>query len=168
MGIEHRFEVRDLADMERLGRAMAHGLYPGLMVCLDGELGAGKTTLVQAIGRGLGIGFMSSPSFLIVKEYDSEPPLVHVDLYRLEGHQVDHLALWEYLDEGRVVLVEWASRMDRGPYRDRWDMEISMGDHPESRWIKASALSPDALAYLEVALASYREGNDLDGGRKVD
>lgn len=106
-----RLELRDLAAMERLGRAIAGKLQPGDVVALSGGLGAGKTTLARTILAGLGHqGEVPSPSFAIIELYDPPDvrlPLVHADFYRLENpREVDELGLDDYRD-GAVLIAEW-------------------------------------------------------------
>jgi tRNA threonylcarbamoyladenosine biosynthesis protein TsaE len=99
------------ADETRdLGAALAPCLVAHDVVVLTGELGAGKTTLVQGIARGLGATeHVASPTFTLVREYTSgRVPLAHVDLFRLDREQdVIDLALDELEDGERVLLVEW-------------------------------------------------------------
>jgi tRNA threonylcarbamoyladenosine biosynthesis protein TsaE len=99
------------ADATRdLGAALAECLRPHDTVVLTGELGAGKTTLVQGITRGLGATeHVASPTFTLVREYTSgRVPVAHADLYRLEREQdVIDLALDELESGERVLLVEW-------------------------------------------------------------
>ena len=98
-----------------LGRLMGRFLFPGTLVLLQGELGAGKTTLIKGIGEGLGITKeeITSPSFIIVREYKGRLHMYHIDLYRLD--RVDDLRE-EGLDEivynaHGVVLIEWPERI---------------------------------------------------------
>jgi tRNA threonylcarbamoyladenosine biosynthesis protein TsaE len=94
---------------ERLGRAAA----PGDLVCLWGDLGAGKTQVVKGIARGLGIGdTVNSPTFILMNEYAGRLPLFHVDLYRL-ADAADALA-GGVIDDRQidgVTVVEWPDRM---------------------------------------------------------
>jgi tRNA threonylcarbamoyladenosine biosynthesis protein TsaE len=97
-------------DTRALGAALAPILRPHDVVVLTGDLGAGKTTLVQGIARGLGATeHVASPTFTLIREYTSgRVPLAHVDLFRLEREQdVLDLALDELEDGERVLLVEW-------------------------------------------------------------
>src|SRR5947207_6410831 len=99
------------ADMRALGRRLAAGLRPGDLVILSGALGAGKTTLVQGIGEGLGVrGPVTSPTFVIARIHPSlagGPALVHADAYRLSGPaEVDDLDLDQAMAES-VTVVEW-------------------------------------------------------------
>ena len=86
----------------------------GELYALHGELGAGKTQLVKGIARGMGVAdweYVVSPSFTIMNIYEGDLPLCHVDLYRIEGAEVDDLNLEEFLQRG-IVVVEWAERGD--------------------------------------------------------
>ncbi|MEM9188377.1 MAG: tRNA (adenosine(37)-N6)-threonylcarbamoyltransferase complex ATPase subunit type 1 TsaE [Myxococcota bacterium] len=102
----------DEAATLRFGRELAELLRPGDVLLLEGELGAGKSTLVRAIGRALGIPEevpMTSPTFTLVNEYPARIPLVHADLYRLsDPEEIIELGLEERIGEGHsVVAVEW-------------------------------------------------------------
>jgi tRNA threonylcarbamoyladenosine biosynthesis protein TsaE len=103
--------VADRSAMHDLGERLARLLRPGDLVVLDGALGAGKTTLAQGIGRGLGVrGDVTSPTFVIARVHPSTvggPALVHVDAYRLASVvEVDDLDLDASLDDS-VTVVEW-------------------------------------------------------------
>jgi len=104
----------DEAATERLGRALAAQLRAGDAVALFGTLGAGKTTLARGVLRGLGFdGDVASPTFPIIQVYETQPPLWHVDLYRIE--QPEELAELG-LDEARLdaaMLIEWPERLPR-------------------------------------------------------
>jgi tRNA threonylcarbamoyladenosine biosynthesis protein TsaE len=112
------------ADQTRaLGRRLAKLLRAGDVVVLSGDLGAGKTTLAQGIGAGLGVrGDVTSPTFVISRVHPSlveGPPLVHVDAYRLhDGAELDDLDLDETL-EAAVTVVEWGDGLADGLSPDR-------------------------------------------------
>jgi tRNA threonylcarbamoyladenosine biosynthesis protein TsaE len=97
-----------------LGRALAARLAPGAVVALHGDLGAGKTHLVKGIAEGLGgrAGDVTSPTFTLVHEVETDPPLVHADLYRVESEaEAAALGLDEWIAAGdAVVVVEWPER----------------------------------------------------------
>ncbi len=101
--------ARTAQDTQALGEALAGSLEPGDVVALTGELGAGKTTLVQGIARGLEVTApVVSPTFTLVREYAGRLPVHHVDVYRLERLQdVIDLGFDEMVDSGGVTLVEW-------------------------------------------------------------
>src|SRR4030095_3864328 len=104
--------------MRRLGRELAGALAGGDLVLLTGDLGAGKTTLTQGIGAGLGVqGTIASPTFVIARGHRGGaggPPLVHVDAYRLDGwDELEDLDLEASLDEA-VTVVEWGTGIAEG------------------------------------------------------
>ncbi len=95
-----------------LGAAIGNG--PGLVIALHGTLGAGKTKLTQGIAAGLGIdpAGVVSPTFTIAVPYEGSRALLHLDAYRIQAdEEVDELGLDELIDQGVVVVVEWASRI---------------------------------------------------------
>jgi tRNA threonylcarbamoyladenosine biosynthesis protein TsaE len=104
------------AETQHLGTRLARGLMPGDIVCLQGDLGSGKTCLTQGIARGLGVaGAVASPTFIIINEYRIPGParrLRHVDLYRVESvGQAGALGLEDYLHSDGICVIEWAERM---------------------------------------------------------
>jgi tRNA threonylcarbamoyladenosine biosynthesis protein TsaE len=109
-------EVTDLAGSTALGHRLAALLFPGAVLALVGPLGAGKTHLVRAIAEGLGVRdsrVVSSPTFVLIQEYDARLPIYHFDAYRLRtaGEFAD-LGVHEYFEGRGVCLVEWADRVE--------------------------------------------------------
>ncbi len=106
--------TRSAEETRALGRRLGRALRPADVVALVGELGSGKTTLVQGVAEALEArGRVASPSFLIVHEYRGRLPIYHVDLFRLRPEDLESIGLEELFDEGGVVLVEWAERAER-------------------------------------------------------
>ena len=119
------FDVKSVEETWELAKKLAAELKPGDVVCLEGDLGAGKTTFTQGLAAALGVpGRVTSPTFCIVQEHrrqsnnrtieqsnNSPDLLVHMDLYRLHGED-DVIAIgWEdYLAEGAILVVEWPER----------------------------------------------------------
>lgn len=98
-------------ETEQLGATVGTRLRGGDLLLLNGPLGAGKSTFAAGVGRSLGVRrWRGSPTFALINEYSTAPPLVHVDLYRLEAPDVEELGLWEYLESGALLLVEWPER----------------------------------------------------------
>lgn len=97
---------------KRVGIRLGKLAKPGDVLLLVGTLGAGKTCLTQGIARGLGISeHTASPSFVLVREYQSKPPLYHIDLYRLDKiEEIAQLGLDDYLCGNGVCVVEWADK----------------------------------------------------------
>lgn len=113
----HRtFCIHSLAELDALASWLALRLSPGDVLALDGPMGAGKTTFVQALGRALAVREkVVSPTYTLIHEYQGTLPLVHADLYRLGPEGAEGLApeLMASLDEGRsVIVVEWAGYGD--------------------------------------------------------
>jgi tRNA threonylcarbamoyladenosine biosynthesis protein TsaE len=141
-----QFEViLPTADDTRLfGRRLATLLRAGDLVLLSGGLGAGKTTLTQGIGDGLGVrGPVTSPTFVIARVHPplgDGPPLVHVDAYRLGGlAEVDDLDLDASLDES-VTVVEWGE----GKVEDLSDDRLEVGLHRSDGSVVADAAADES------------------------
>lgn len=122
-------DIPTAQDMRDLGVRLARILAPGDLVVLDGPLGAGKTTLAQGIGAGLGIrGDVTSPTFVIARVHPSlgtGPALVHADAYRVAGPlEIDDLDLDASVADS-VTIVEWGRGLVEGLAADRLDIEIS-------------------------------------------
>lgn len=104
----------------------------GATVCLSGDLGAGKTVFVKGFASAFGIPprDVCSASFVLIAEYETTPPLVHIDLYRIEGHaDLDELGIWEYIGAESVTVIEWAERLSERP-DDALDITIAIhSDH---------------------------------------
>ncbi|MEH2252266.1 tRNA (adenosine(37)-N6)-threonylcarbamoyltransferase complex ATPase subunit type 1 TsaE [Nostoc sp.] len=146
-----------LADTKatlRLGITLGKSLTPGSVILLEGDLGAGKTTLVQGIGKGLGIAEpIVSPTFTLINEYtEGRFPLYHLDLYRLEPQEVAALNLESYWEGVEVipgiVAVEWAERL---PYKPDSYLSVSLTyEHGGTRQVE---LIPFNCAISEVITA---------------
>ncbi len=121
-------------ETQDLGVCLAGLLPRGSLVCLTGELGAGKTAFAQGVARGLGIrARVSSPTFTLINEYPGDIPLYHLDLYRLERPEdLEDLGLEEYFASDGVALIEWAERAE-GILPDRYlgiEIERAAADGP--------------------------------------
>jgi tRNA threonylcarbamoyladenosine biosynthesis protein TsaE len=106
------------ADTEAAGERLGRTLGVGDVVLLYGDLGAGKTAFVRGLARGIGAAAdeVSSPTFTLVQEYPGgRATLYHVDLYRIEPHEVDDLGLEELVLGDGMVAIEWAERWTGRP-----------------------------------------------------
>jgi tRNA threonylcarbamoyladenosine biosynthesis protein TsaE len=114
------------------GEALGRRLRAGHVVALEGELGAGKTTLAQSVARGLGItAYVSSPTFGLVHEYAGSPPMFHFDPYRLRGSDgLVNIGFHDYFDRGAVILIEWADKVPDVLPAERLTLRIEA--HPQS------------------------------------
>lgn len=138
----------------RLGRTLASVARAGDLLCLWGDLGAGKTHLAKAIGAGLGVaGPVTSPTFILMAEYlDGRLPLFHVDLYRLaDGTDPFEAGLLDDRQGDGVTLIEWPERLGETIPPERLDV-IIRGSGDEPRDIELVAHGATAERYL-AALA---------------
>lgn len=134
-------------ETETLGARLAAALAPPAFVALFGELGVGKTALVRGMGAFLGTGEVRSPTFTIVHEYKTDPPLIHFDAYRLaDAEELFAIGFEDYLLEDALLVLEWAERVPGALPRGRLEISISgSGDEP-----RTIALSPVGAAYEKV------------------
>ncbi|MEO8423340.1 MAG: tRNA (adenosine(37)-N6)-threonylcarbamoyltransferase complex ATPase subunit type 1 TsaE [Actinomycetota bacterium] len=161
MRIELRAGTAD--DTRAVGEAIAALLLPRDAVILTGELGAGKTTLVQGIARGLGVTeHVVSPTFTLVREYHGRLEVAHVDVYRLERMQdVMDLGLEEIGDGEAVLLVEWGDAVEEILPADHLTIELIGAEDGEARRL---TFTPGGQRWierwerLETALAPWSAG----------
>lgn len=128
--------------MESLGVRIGSQLKAGDVILLNGELGAGKTTLVRGIGASLGIAPITSPTFVISKIYTGDIPLVHVDAYRLIGNE---LALFDDLDlESRIpqsiTIIEWGTGFVERLDQEFIEIDIEFGQSENERSVQIKGL----------------------------
>jgi tRNA threonylcarbamoyladenosine biosynthesis protein TsaE len=111
---EYTLQLKSLSATEVFGVYLGQIANPGDVICLDGDLGAGKTTLTQAIARGLDVDnscYVTSPSFAIMHEYPGRIPLFHMDFYRLQdAAEVEDLGFDEYFYMAGLTVIEWSER----------------------------------------------------------
>ena len=158
-------ETENAERTRGVGQALASLLQPRDTVVLTGDLGAGKTTLVQGIGSGLGVkDHVASPTFTLVREYSGRLDVAHVDVYRLERVQdVVDLALDELGGPDRVLLVEWGDAVSDLLPEDRLRVELrtARADADTRRIV----VTPQGGSWagrwerLEHALEPFRRGN---------
>jgi len=107
---------RSAEETRRIGEIIGEMAEAGTLIALRGDLGSGKTALVQGLARGLKVPekcYVTSPSYTLVNEYCGRLPLFHLDLYRLSDPDFDDIGLYDILDtHSAVVAIEWAERLD--------------------------------------------------------
>jgi tRNA threonylcarbamoyladenosine biosynthesis protein TsaE len=137
---------------------------PGDVVCLWGDLGAGKTVFAKGFGAGLGVrDTISSPSFVLMGEYAGRLPLFHIDLYRLASaaEALDGGLLDDRQATG-VVVIEWPDRLGEALPDDRLDVRID-GGADEPRRLRVSAHGTTHRRYLDAASAAGAAGGSPGG-----
>ncbi len=150
--IERQFISPDPATTRDLAAHLAAAARPGDLICLRGELGAGKTQFAKGFGAGLGVTeTINSPSYILMAEYAGRLPLFHIDLYRLAG--ASEALAGGLLDERQasgVTLVEWPERMAEVLPATRLDVAIAAGAD-DVRTITIRALDPSLARYMDAA-----------------
>jgi tRNA threonylcarbamoyladenosine biosynthesis protein TsaE len=132
LGAEGTAVLNGLDDTARFARALAAELGPGDVVLLIGDLGAGKTTLVQRLARELGVSDeVVSPTFTIMRHLAMPGGvLLHLDAYRLgSGAELEELGLFELLDEGAIAVIEWGDVV-RSAFEEQPVVVIELGPGP--------------------------------------
>ena len=97
--------------------------FPNMVICLNGDLGSGKTMFTKGFAHAMGIDEITSPTFTIIKEYVGELPLYHMDVYRLDG-KVEDLGIEEYYTRKGITIIEWADMIPDYLPKNRLDIKI--------------------------------------------
>ena len=124
--------------------------FPGMVICLDGELGSGKTVFVKGFAKALGINeTITSPTFSLVKEYhDGEMPLFHMDVYRMEDSK-ENFGLDDYLNQDGVCIIEWPEMIEEQLPEERLDVRIKVIDDD----VRVFVFTPHGQQYEELCQA---------------
>jgi len=133
-----RFISKNTEDTYRIGKKLGKLLFPGSIICLNGDLGTGKTAFTQGIGKGLGVSeHVVSPTYTIINEYTSgRIPLYHFDVYRLgSSDEMYELGCDEYFYGDGVTVVEWADSVEDVIPSERLWVTINKLEEPDQREI---------------------------------
>ncbi len=126
------FILHDLKETEIFGRLLGKLVLPGDVICLSGDLGAGKTALTQEIAKGMEVPdscYVTSPSFSILQEYPGRLPLYHMDFYRLsDATEVEDLGFEEFFYLSGVTVIEWSERADTLIPATRLHLQLTIAD----------------------------------------
>ena len=136
-----RVETHSAEETQALGSRLGEHAAVGDLYLLHGGLGAGKTTLTQGLAWGAGVdGYAHSPTFVLVHEYQGRIPVYHVDLYRIDGGdlEIDDLAFDEMLEAG-VCVVEWSEKAQAVFPDEHLAVTLSLGDEPDDRVLTLDA-----------------------------
>jgi len=155
-----RLELPNRRATRRLARALGAALAPGDALILSGPLGAGKTFLVRAVCRALGLSEREpvlSPTFTLLRELATRPPIAHADLYRLGSlEDAEQLGLLEKRDQGAVLIAEWGERYPEALGPDCLSLSIELAP----RAVTLSADGPRSLQLLQAICAGLRTDSD--------
>lgn len=144
-------KLKDIKQTELFGGRLGRLLEKGDVVCLNGDLGAGKTTLSKSIGEGLEVeDYITSPTFAIMNQYNGRIPLYHFDVYRLEGwHQLEDIGAEDYFYGNGVCLIEWAETIQEYLPKDRMEIRLAFGENEGERTLMLRAFGPRFEKLLE-------------------
>jgi len=133
--------INRLEDTIEFGEKLGTLLEAGDVICLNGDLGAGKTTLSKAIGKGLLVlDYITSPTFTLINEYDGRLKLYHFDVYRLNNEEeLFDLGVDDYFFGKGVSLIEWAENIQDFLPKERLELWIDRTDGEDKRIIHAKA-----------------------------
>lgn len=145
-----RIMLRGLDETARFGEKLGEIAEAGDVICLNGDLGAGKTTLSKSIGRGLGVeDYITSPTFTIINEYHGRLPLYHFDVYRLNhGEELFDLGVDDYFYGKGVCLVEWAENIQDYLPEERLELWIYATEDQDWRTVE---VKPFGDRYEKIA-----------------
>ena len=147
--MEYKITTKDEMETIELAQNFESEKFPNMIICLNGELGSGKTVFTKGLADALGIkDTITSPTFAIIKEYDGELPLYHMDVYRLDGN-TEGVGIEEYFTKGGVVVIEWADTIKDILPEERLDIKFKVLD--ENRRILH--LYPHGKKYEELCEA---------------
>lgn len=147
--MEYKITTMNEFDTIELAQNLESEKFPNMVICLDGELGSGKTVFTKGIANALGIEeSITSPTFTIIKEYEGELPLYHMDVYKLDGN-TDGVGIEEYFNKNGVVVIEWASTIKDILPEERLDIKFKVVDENKRLLI----LKPHGKKYEELCEA---------------
>ena len=147
----HEIISHSLDETHHLGQALGSLAPARIILALIGDLGAGKTSLVQGIAKGLDIPanyYITSPSYTLINEYPGRSTLFHVDLYRIETlEDLNDIGFYDILEENGVIAVEWADKLGQELFSEYMSLNIEcLGN--DSRKISLTAYGLEAVNLL--------------------
>jgi len=147
--MEYRITTHSEKETIELAQNFESEKFPNMVICLNGELGSGKTVFTKGIANALGINeVITSPTFSLIKEYDGELSLYHMDLYRLDG-KLDNFDIEEYYTKGGVVVIEWADTVKDYLPKERLDIKFVVASENK----RVLIITPHGKEYEELCEA---------------
>lgn len=148
--MEYKLTMKNEMDTIELAQNFESEKFPNMIICLNGELGSGKTVFTKGIANALGITeSVTSPTFSIIKEYnDGEMPLYHMDVYRLDGN-TEGVGIEEYFNKNGLVVIEWANTIKDILPDERLDIKFKVVDENK----RLLVITPYGKEYEELCEA---------------
>ena len=127
--MEYKITTRDERETIQIAQNLESEKFENMIICLDGDLGSGKTIFTKGFAQALGIEEnITSPTFNIIKEYlNGEMPLYHMDVYSLDG-KIDGVGIEDYFKKDGVVIIEWADTIQSYLPEERLDIKFKVID----------------------------------------
>lgn len=127
--MEYKITTRDERETIQIAQNLESEKFENMIICLDGDLGSGKTIFTKGFAQALEIEEnITSPTFNIIKEYlNGEMPLYHMDVYRLDG-KIDGVGIEDYFKKDGVVIIEWADTIQSYLPEERLDIKFKVID----------------------------------------
>ncbi|MGX7106361.1 tRNA (adenosine(37)-N6)-threonylcarbamoyltransferase complex ATPase subunit type 1 TsaE [Hutsoniella sourekii] len=147
-------------ETKQLGALLSQLMKPGMVMTLTGDLGAGKTTLTQGFGKGLGIKrAIKSPTYTIVKEYPLEDgsTFIHMDAYRLEEGGADTVDLDQFLSDDYLILIEWPQFIEEYLPQDYLEVHLAATSKDNQRRIQIDSHSPAYSSIIDALKQKWKD-----------
>lgn len=145
---EYKITVHSDNETIAIAQNIESEKFPGMVICLNGDLGSGKTVFAKGFAHAMGIEEITSPTFTIIKEYNGELPLYHMDVYRIEDTN-EELGIEEYFDKGGVTIIEWANIIKDILPEERIDIKFKIVDENT----RVIVLNPHGDKYINICEA---------------
>lgn len=145
--MDYKITSKDQEDTLEIAQNIESEKFPGMVICLNGELGSGKTVFVKGFASALGIDEnITSPTFNLIKEYNNgELPLFHMDAYRLDD-DVESIGLNDYFNSDGILIIEWADMIEKYLPNERLDIYFKVVDENT----RLLVFKPHGAKYVEL------------------
>jgi tRNA threonylcarbamoyladenosine biosynthesis protein TsaE len=157
-----QLRMKSVHETIQFGERLGQQLTGGEILALTGDLGAGKTVLTRGIALGLGIPMdqVSSPTFTLIQEYAGSIPLIHVDFYRLERpSEISTLGLEEYFTSSTIVIIEWAERFPQILPSDHIAIRLEYGETEDIRLLRMSGTGTKSIRIVGNLQKNWKNQN---------
>lgn len=145
--MDYKVTSRSIYDTMELAENIESEKFPGMVICLDGELGSGKTVFVKGFAKSLGITeTITSPTFNLIKEYETGGmPLYHMDVYRLEG-KCETIGFDDYFNKNGICIIEWSDMICDCLPEERLQIDFKLIDENT----RVLVLKPYGQKYIDL------------------
>ena len=147
--MNYKYTSRSEEDTQELAENIESEKFSGMVICLDGELGSGKTVFVKGFAKALEIKeTITSPTYNLIKEYhDGQMPLYHMDLYRLDSN--NNIGVTDYFNKDGICVIEWPEMIEDELPEERLDIKIKIIDEETRVFV----LQPHGEKYEDLCQA---------------